>query len=116
MRQQGVLIEQFDYAGPEHGDTESSTSATGAPRCMTAFEGRLGAYIVLSYPLRRSTRLTDLTEAERAVAQGIISGLSIRDLAEQRNVSHRTIGNQLGSIYRKLRVASRYELIALSVQ
>jgi DNA-binding CsgD family transcriptional regulator len=81
------------------------------------FKGRLGAangeYAVISYPLRRPGQLAKLTAAELAVSEGVLEGLSMRQLAQRRQVSERTIGNQLASIYRKLGVASRHELLAL---
>lgn len=71
---------------------------------------------VISYPIRRPSAYGALTAAETAVAEGIIAGLSMREVARQRGVSERTVGNQLASIYRKLGVSSRHELISLANQ
>lgn len=52
-----------------------------------------------------------LTIAEQEVALQVYEGASQRDIAETRGVSVKTIGNQLDSIYRKLGVSSRIELV-----
>lgn len=54
-----------------------------------------------------------LTPAELAVAEGIMGGLSAREIAQRRAVSRRTVGNQIAHVYAKLGVGSRYELLAL---
>jgi DNA-binding CsgD family transcriptional regulator len=54
-----------------------------------------------------------LTRTERGVVLGVLRGLSNVELALTRNVSTRTIANQLASIYRKLSIASRAELLEL---
>jgi len=58
-------------------------------------------------------RLSDaLTDAEKEVVVGVMSGLTNREIAASRWRSQRTVANQLASIFRKLRVASRAELFA----
>ena len=52
-----------------------------------------------------------LTLAEQEVALQLYAGASQREIAETRGVSVKTIGNQLESIYRKLGVSSRVELV-----
>lgn len=54
-----------------------------------------------------------LTEAEREVATLVTAGLSNDAIARRRKVSLRTIAKQVSSIYRKLAVRSRRELVAL---
>lgn len=56
-----------------------------------------------------------LTPSERQVLTLAIAGMSTRQIARERNVSYRTVANQLASIYRKAGVNSRSELIALFV-
>ena len=70
-------------------------------------------YLVLSVPLGRPRSFADLTAAEISVADGILSGKTMRELALLRGVSERTIGSQLARIYRKLGIGSRQELVAL---
>lgn len=54
--------------------------------------------------------LAPLTPAERAVASGLLAGLSDRDIARARNSSTRTVEKQAANIYQKLGVHSRAEL------
>ncbi len=80
-------------------------------------------YLVLSFASSANTPAFDanrsrttrgrLTEAEREVARFVVAGLSNEGIARRRNVSLRTIANQVSSIYRKLAVRSRRELSAL---
>jgi DNA-binding NarL/FixJ family response regulator len=51
-----------------------------------------------------------LTPAERAVAKGILDGMSDKDIARARNGSRRTVARHAAAIYRKLGVRSRVEL------
>ena len=53
-----------------------------------------------------------LTEAERDVILGVVSGLSNAAIAARRSASPRTVANQLAAIFRKLGVDSRAELTA----
>jgi DNA-binding CsgD family transcriptional regulator len=52
-----------------------------------------------------------LTAAEREVASLAVAGCSHAEIAARRGTSKRTVANQLGALYRKLRLASRNELI-----
>ena len=51
-----------------------------------------------------------LTEAEQAVTELVLQGLTTAQIAAARGVSRATVSTQLQSIYRKLGVASRAEL------
>jgi DNA-binding CsgD family transcriptional regulator len=73
-------------------------------------------YAVVSIPLSRPAAFASLTPAELAVAEGVLDGLSMRELAAARAVSARTIGNQLAQVYRKLGIVSRHELVAMVAQ
>jgi DNA-binding NarL/FixJ family response regulator len=55
-----------------------------------------------------------LTQAERQVVAGVLSGRTNAAIARARRTSSRTVANQLAAIYRKLGVASRWELAARS--
>lgn len=58
-----------------------------------------------------------LSPTEFAIATLLLAGGSHADLARQRNVSVRTIANQIGAVFRRLGVSSRTELIQwLAVQ
>lgn len=69
--------------------------------------------VVVGYPLKRPSGFAALTAAELEVAEGVIQGLTPRQLARQRAVSERTVSNQLAHIYKKLGVSSKHELLAL---
>jgi DNA-binding NarL/FixJ family response regulator len=53
-----------------------------------------------------------LSGAERTVVLDLLDGASRRDIAFSRGTSPRTVANQMASIFRKLRVSSRVELLA----
>lgn len=68
-------------------------------------------YAVLSYDTApRAT--TELTSAEREVLAGLVEGLSNADIAKRRRTSVRTVANQVASLFKKLDVGSRAELVA----
>jgi DNA-binding NarL/FixJ family response regulator len=69
-------------------------------------------YRYLVIETARPTPHATLTEAERAVVSGVLRGLSNAQIAADRGASVRTVANQLASIFRKLGVRSRHELIA----
>lgn len=54
-----------------------------------------------------------LTDAEVDIARLVFAGHSDREIAEVRGCAPRTVANQLRTIYRKMAVASRFELVAL---
>jgi DNA-binding CsgD family transcriptional regulator len=56
--------------------------------------------------------LAGLTPRERDVATLVVDGLTDREIAAQLSLSHHTVGQYAGQIYRKLAVRSRAELIA----
>ncbi|MCA9672694.1 MAG: response regulator transcription factor [Myxococcales bacterium] len=58
----------------------------------------------------------ELTSEERAVCVHILAGLSTVEIAEARGVSPKTIENQTTSIFRKLGVFSRSELVVLALE
>jgi DNA-binding CsgD family transcriptional regulator len=53
-----------------------------------------------------------LTRADRAVAALVIDGATNAEIARRRRVSVRTVANQVASIFRKVGVGSRGELVA----
>src|SRR5262249_35598301 len=54
-----------------------------------------------------------LSDAEQAVVTGLLDGKRIAAIARERGTSPRTVSNQIASVYRKLGVSSRREVIAL---
>ena len=72
-----------------------------------------GDLVLLHWPTSRRVSVPDgLSAAERVVAVLAARGLTHGAIAHARCRSRRTIGKQLSSIYRKLNVGSRAELIA----
>jgi DNA-binding NarL/FixJ family response regulator len=70
-------------------------------------------YALLSFPLPQTALdFSQLTAAERSVADGLLRGHSSREIALARGRSERTIANQISAIYAKLGVRSRRELLA----
>jgi DNA-binding NarL/FixJ family response regulator len=67
---------------------------------------------VLSFAWRELRIPTVVTEAEKAVIDAVIRGRSNAQIASERGRSARTIANQIASIFKKLGVHSRSELIA----
>jgi DNA-binding NarL/FixJ family response regulator len=55
--------------------------------------------------------LPKLTSAEREVAVLVSAGCSNGDIAQRRRTSVRTVENQLASVFKKLGIASRHELV-----
>ncbi len=84
----------------------------GEPRDLraSAVRWRGRALVVLSYELPRVQWPEVLSEAERAVADLAIAGLSNAEIARRRRVARRTVENQLARIFAKLGVRSRGEL------
>lgn len=58
------------------------------------------------------SNLPKLTDAEAQVVSMLLAGKRIADVASMREVSYRTVANQLASVYRKLQVTSAAELMA----
>lgn len=66
---------------------------------------------LLAFTLPEAELPEALTIAEQEVALQVYAGASHREIAQARGVSVKTIGNQIESIYRKLGVSSRIELV-----
>jgi DNA-binding CsgD family transcriptional regulator len=75
------------------------------------FEGDEFAVLSLPAGVRDATKVP-LSEAERAVLSLVLAGLGNAEIAKRRGRSPRTIANQVASIFRKLSVSSRFELLA----
>lgn len=61
----------------------------------------------------RHPLLAALSDAEHSVAVFLVAGLSNQEIADIRQSSVRTVTTQVQSIYRKLGVRSRAELVVL---
>ena len=70
---------------------------------------------VITLPARGERSLLEaLSSAEREVLLAVDAGKSNAEIAALRQTSSRTVANQLASIYQKLGVSSRHELVALT--
>lgn len=61
-------------------------------------------------PMVRS--LASLSHAERDIVAGLLSGKRVAAIARERGTSSRTVAHQIESIYHKMGVSSRRELVA----
>jgi DNA-binding NarL/FixJ family response regulator len=77
-----------------------------APRAVVAGE-ELGLLVIGS----NSEESLPLTDAERDVARLVAQGLTNAEIASRRGSAQRTVVNQIASIYEKLRIGSRPELV-----
>jgi DNA-binding NarL/FixJ family response regulator len=78
------------------------------------FDLKLGAsrVAVLSVPLPDAACASVLTVAEREVAALAAAGFCNAAIAHRRVTSERTVANQIAALLRKLKVGSRFELVA----
>jgi DNA-binding NarL/FixJ family response regulator len=81
-----------------------------APRA-TRFNVGAEELVVFSFPLRAVCLPEALSPVERDVTLAILEGLSNAAIAARRRTSERTVANQMASIFRKLDVSSRRELL-----
>ncbi len=66
---------------------------------------------VFSFPIPAPVLPSGLSSAERAVALGLLEGQSNAEIAKARRTSVRTIANQVSSLFKKLGVQSRSQLV-----
>lgn len=69
-------------------------------------------FLVGSSPLINSSDLKNLSETEREIVALLVAGSTNTDIAARRRASEHTVANQVQSIFRKLGVRSRAELVA----
>ena len=58
------------------------------------------------YPIR------DLTQREKEIAQYVVEGFTNREIAGREGIGLQTVKNTVSTIYRKLQIHSRAELMA----
>jgi DNA-binding CsgD family transcriptional regulator len=119
----GTTADRFSPIGPVHVQ-EGSVAEDGALRVVT-FRIGTDEFAVVSLAQDAVDVHQDieqapeppgrarLTEAERAVVDLTLSGLSNRAMARKRGTSPSTIANQLAGIYKKLGLSSRSQLALL---
>lgn len=67
---------------------------------------------ILSFRIPDGPEGARLTAAEREVVAALLAGKSNAEIAKARETSTRTVANQVASIFRKLDVHSRAQLVA----
>lgn len=72
--------------------------------------------LVLSVPLPKLRYPEGTTSAEQEIIDAVLEGLTIKEIADSRNASLRTVTTQLGAIFRKANVNSQAELIAIMTE
>jgi DNA-binding CsgD family transcriptional regulator len=100
-------------------EERSGVPDVGAPRDLTAWRLKNGlrefALFELPAEAAIAVRIDErLTPAEAEVARSMAAGLTNDEIALGRRTSSRTVANQVASIFRKLGVGSRRELVALA--
>jgi len=97
---------------PAGGDPTSGFDSDVGPRVSRM---RVGGedILVLSVPLPQLRYPKGATSAEQEIIDAVLQGLTVKEIAEQRGASLRTVTTQLGAIFRKAEVNSQAELIAI---
>jgi DNA-binding NarL/FixJ family response regulator len=72
-----------------------------------------GVDLAISRLMPAASVCASLTNAERAIVDGLLGGKGIAAIARERGTSPRTVAHQITSTYQKLGVSSRRELLAL---
>jgi DNA-binding CsgD family transcriptional regulator len=88
-------------------------SSPTVPGDLIALESEDGELAVLSFTLPGDNAI-NLTSAESDVARYVLAGRSNSEIAALRRCSTRTVANQVASLFHKLGVRSRLELVALA--
>lgn len=78
------------------------------------FEGlNAGVEVAIARLVPAALVQASLSDAERAIVDGLLGGKRIAAIARERGTSPRTVAHQITSTYQKLGVSSRRELLAL---
>lgn len=108
-------LELAHLLGPESAEP-SGPGAFPVPAGLEAHVMGDGAdaLLILSFALSEPAPPSGLSLAEREVVRLASRGLSNAQIARERTTSVRTVANQLSSVFGKLRIGSRMELVLLS--
>lgn len=89
----------------------SRRAAAQPPAGLTVNRFRAGdsELAILSFPVSLDRQLTS---TEHEIVEGLLKGKRTAEIARERGTSQRTVANQIASIYYKLGVRSRWELVA----
>ena len=110
MRTEGDPKDDGDPADGD--DSRPDSTSDDGPRVSRM---RVGGedVLVLSVPLPKLRYPEGTTSAEQEIIDAVLQGLTVKEIAEQRGASLRTVTTQLGTIFRKATVNSQAELIAI---
>ena len=104
----------FLLGGSTREDRPSETGVNAPEGLEATIEGDgPDARLLLRYRCASWRLPQTLSAAERSVVLDLLAGASRGDIALSRGTSQRTVANQMASIFRKLRVGSRIELLAV---
>ena len=92
-------------------DRSAPNAILSRPPDLVALESDDGSFALLSFPLRNDPAPPRLSPAEGEVVRLILAGHTSRCIATLRGTTPRTVANQIASIFRKLGVNSRLELV-----
>jgi DNA-binding NarL/FixJ family response regulator len=96
---------------------QASTGVARVPFARSAFfEAHGQACMVISVPRPVTSRMPNLTSAEREVAARLIEGCTRDEVAKYRSTSVNTVARQFHSIFAAERVTGRFALIRKAVQ
>jgi DNA-binding NarL/FixJ family response regulator len=86
------------------------------PRGLEAYTVNVGneELLILGFALPRIVPPPGLTAAEEEVVRAVASGMKNAEIARRRGTSQRTVANQLTSIFQKLGITSRAQLVCMS--
>ena len=88
-----------------------AASEPAVARCSTLETQAHGELRVLAVPRPDHQLKARLPTAELEIVQCLVEGLSHQDMALRRGTSTRTIANQISTVFRRLRVSGRNELL-----
>jgi len=110
-----VTVEPDPTDGEGPIDEDDLTSEVGSDAGPRVSRMRVGGedILVLSVPLPTLRYPEGTTSAEQEIIDAVLQGLTVKEIAEQRSASLRTVTTQLGTIFRKAEVNSQAELIAI---
>lgn len=112
LRSDAPLV--FLFGVSERGDAFPEPHVPPPDGMKATIEGDApGERLILRYRCPTWRLPQALSAAERSVVLDLLDGASRRDIALSRGTSPRTVANQMASIFRKLRVGLRVELLAV---
>lgn len=98
---------------PSNGDNKSDSIPPPHGLEAYTFDVAGDEYALLAFELPEIAVPAGLSPAEREVVLAVAAGQSNAEIAKARGTSANTVANQLRSIYGKLKISNRIELIRL---